>query len=476
MDTAITKCTQLQHRAPGGMAELLAIALPMVVSQACQTLMMFTDRWMLAKLGPQYMSAAMGGGLTCFMFMTFLVGLTGYSTAMVAQYLGAGESRRCALAAMQGVWISLAGWPLMAICLPLGLWIFRINDLPPEQLSLQETYFSYLILGCGVELVRNALAAFFSGIGQTRVVMVSAIASLVLNVGANYLLIFGKLGFPALGIRGAAIGTILGGLCGLGVLTARYLSPGIRRHYGVAEGFRVDTGLIRKLMRFGSPSGAEFFLNMTAFNLLVLTFHSYGTVEGSAMTITLSWDLMSFVPLMGVGIAVTSLVGRYMGGGRPELAHRTTMSGVKLAAMYTTLTFTAFCLFTDAMVAIFRPAEETVLFGDISVLAVFMIRVTVIYLFADAMTIVFSSALRGAGDTFWTMVISVSGHWAVAVAAIVLIRWFDVGPRATWSMVAVLALSLACSFSLRYRSGAWRRIRVIEPGPSHEGTVTPADS
>ena len=80
------------------MRELLAIALPMVISQTCDTIMMFTDRLFLSRLGPEQMNASMAGGLTCFVMMTFFLGLTGYSTALVAQYLGAGRKDRCATA------------------------------------------------------------------------------------------------------------------------------------------------------------------------------------------------------------------------------------------------------------------------------------------------------------------------------------------------------------------------------------------
>ena len=93
-----TPVDKAADRAAGGVRELLAIALPMVVSHACETAMTFTDRLFLSRLGPEQMNAAMAGGLTCFMTMTFFLGLTGYTTALVAQYLGAGRKQHCAVA------------------------------------------------------------------------------------------------------------------------------------------------------------------------------------------------------------------------------------------------------------------------------------------------------------------------------------------------------------------------------------------
>ena len=224
-----------------------------------------------------------------------------------------------------------------------------------------------------------------------------------------------------------------------------------------------------KLWRFGSPSGAEFFLNMLAFSLLVLNFHSYGVAVAAAVTITFNWDMVSFIPLIGVGIGVTSLVGRYMGAGQPDTAHRATMSGLKIAALYTAVTFTAFCLFPEPLVAIFRPDEADAAFAEVVPLAVFMVRLIAVYVFADAMVNVFGSALRGAGDTFWTMVLSVSGHWVLTLSAMAMIHVVKAGPRAVWMMVVVLVIGLGSAFSLRYRSGRWRTLRVVEPPtPMHQ--------
>ena len=97
--------------AAGGLREMLAIALPMVVSQACETVLIFTDRLFLSRLGSVPMSAAMAGGLTSFMLMTFFIGLTGYATALVAQYLGAGRKGHCELVLSQAVFLSFLATP-----------------------------------------------------------------------------------------------------------------------------------------------------------------------------------------------------------------------------------------------------------------------------------------------------------------------------------------------------------------------------
>lgn len=451
--------------AAGSIPELLAVALPMVVSQACETLMMVIDRLFLSRLGPEYMSAAMGGGLTCFTFTTFFMGLTGYANALVAQHLGAGQPRRCPVVVTQALIVTLAAWPVILLSRPAGHWLFHVSGVAAAQLGPQQAYFDLLMLGTVLGISRNALSGFFSGLGRTRVVMVSTAVSLAVNTGANYALIFGRLGLPALGIRGAAIGTLIGSAAGLGVLLGRYLSRPIREEFGVLGGFRYDRELMGKLLRLGSPPGLEFFLNLAAFNLLVLSFHSYGVDVAAAVTIAFNWDLVSFIPLVGVGIGVTSLVGRYMGAGSPDTAHRVAMSGLKISVFYSAAMVLAFTAFPGPLVGLFRPTGDSGTFAPIGGLAAFMVRLISVYVFADALAVVFGGALRGAGDTFWTMVLSVSGHWILTLAAVVLIRGMRAGPRAAWAVVVVLVLGLGLTYYLRYRAGRWRSMKVVEEPP-----------
>ena len=211
------KLNQTITHTSGGVRELLAISLPMVISCACDTMMMFIDRLFLAKLGPEYMSAAMGGGITCFMFMTFFVGLTGYSSALVAQYLGADQKDRCSLVTTQALLICIVSFPLILACIPLGKILFNVSGIDPLQIKPQFEYFSIVMFSVIFGLLRNTLSAFFSGIGRTKIVMIAACTALLINTAANYILIFGNFGFPAMGIKGAAVGTIIGSFSGVTV-------------------------------------------------------------------------------------------------------------------------------------------------------------------------------------------------------------------------------------------------------------------
>jgi MATE family multidrug resistance protein len=446
--------------APGGLREMLAIALPMVVSQACETVLIFSDRLFLSRLGSVPMSAAMAGGLTSFMLMTFFIGLTGYATALVAQYLGAGKKGHCGLVLSQAVLLALLATPLILAARPLAHGLFAVMDIPAQQLVQQKLYFDILLYGAILVLLRNCLSSFFSGIGQTRVVMFSALTAMLVNVGANYVLIFGHLGFPALGIRGAAYGTLFGSLCGLLVLLAAYLAPTNRREFGVAWP-RYDGEVMGKLLRFGYPAGVELFLNLLAFTSMILLFHSHGLATATAVTIVFNWDMVSFVPLLGIQIGVVSLVGRYMGAGRPEIAERVTRSGLKMGWSYSSVILVLFVGFPEQLVAVFRPDGPDLIFAEAAPLAAGMLRLAGLYVLADAMMVVFSGALRGAGDTFWTMCISVGLHWLLLPVLFITLKILQLSPQTAWLALVILFLSFSGVFYLRYRSGKWKTLAVV---------------
>jgi MATE family multidrug resistance protein len=301
----------------GGVKELLFIALPMIISTACDGVMTFTDRLFLARVGSEQMNAAMGGGVTMQMLMFFFVGLTGYTTALVAQYFGANQKSNTTVAAFQGILITLLAWPIILMLKPLSIVYFHFMNIPASQIGFQIDYLNILAWGSIFGLMRYTLGCYFTGIGKTKIVMQATIAAMIVNVGLDYVLIFGKLGFSPMGVKGAAIATILGAFAAMVILIVNYLNHTNRKEFAVKHSFRFNPEIMKKLLYYGYPAGLELFLNFFAFATMVSLFHSQGDHVATASTIMFNWDLMSFIPLLGIEIAVTSLVGRYMGAGRP---------------------------------------------------------------------------------------------------------------------------------------------------------------
>ena len=443
------------------LGRLLSIALPMVVSQSSDTVMMFADRLFLSRLGEAYLSAAMSGGLTAFMVSSLFVGTVGYTAAVVAQLFGAGRKQDCAEATVQGLILALICYPLILALSPLARYLFVVAGQSPLQVNLGYEYFRVIIFGSIFLVLRYALSGFFLGIGRTRVVMLANLAGMLANLPANYMLIYGKLGFPALGLTGAAIGTVLGSMITFLILLAFYLRGDNRREFATHRGFRFRGSTMRTLVRFGAPAGVEMLLNVAAFNLFVQFLYSYGTGVAAAVTIAFNWDIVAFIPMLGMSSATTALVGQFVGARDFGQARRAAYLSLRVAWVYSGTMVIVFLAATGALVRIFAagfPGDA----GEITRLATVLIRLASIYTLADSAQLVFAGALRGAGDTRWVMRVSVALHWVFAAAVIVSIRVLRISPVTAWVAFIVFIVLLGISMFLRFRGSRWLDTRMID--------------
>ena len=304
-----------EPRSEVSLRHLAAIAFPMIVSQGSETIMLFFNRYFVSFLGSDHIPASMSGGLSQYVFTAFFTGIVGYVNALAAQYHGAGKDERCVQSVSQGLWLSLAFTPMLLALIPLVHRGFAWAGHTDAQVALEFAYFRVLMFGSLLYLFQAVLTGFFVGIGRTRVVMIANVIGIFVNVPLNWALVLGRLGIPSLGIEGAAIGTLAGTLCIVSILFAAYLrSPEWRAHGGPGA-WRFRRDLAGRLLRFGTPAGAELLVNVFAFNVFVQLMHGYGPAVASAVTITFNYDLVAFIPMLGIGSAVTALVGQRIGAG-----------------------------------------------------------------------------------------------------------------------------------------------------------------
>jgi MATE family multidrug resistance protein len=191
-------------------------------------------------------------------------------------------------------------------------------------------------------------------------------------------------------------------------------------------------------------------------------FHSRGNDVATATTIMFSWDLATFIPLLGIEIAVTSLVGRYMGAGDPDTAHRAAMSGIKTGIYYSAVVLVLFVFIPETLANVFRPQTPSLVFDQALPMATSMIRIASLYVLAEAMMVALVGALRGAGDTHWTMIASVTFHWTFIPLLWVMFHVFNASAVMGWLALVILFLVLCFALYLRYKGGKWKKLRVID--------------
>jgi MATE family multidrug resistance protein len=434
--------------------ELLDLAMPMVVSQGSFAVMVFCDRLFLSLVGPEYISAAMGGGVASFFSISLFIGVMSYANALVAQYYGAGQLHKCPRVVTQGIFMAAMCLPLLAAITYYVYQLFGVMGHAPEQLQLERVYYRILMLGCFFNLSKACIASYFSGIGRTRVVMVADVLGMLLNIPLSYGLIFGKFGLPQLGIAGAAWGTVIATAFALLMFALFYFSRDHRTRFKVLQSFHLDTGILRRYARLGFPAGFELFMNVATFNLFILMFQSYGVAHGAAAAIVFNWDMTSFVPMIGLNIAVISLIGRYVGANDMGRADAVIAAGYKMALAYSSLLAVVFVIFRIELIDVFSGSGAD--FEEIRDIGSFMMVGLACYVMADASILISGGALRGAGDTRWLMVTSITVHWLMLIAQYLIIMVYDLGPRISWLALVAMIIVLAALYLGRLYGGVWR--------------------
>ena len=434
--------------------ELARIALPMVVSQGTFAVMIFTDRYFMSQIDSVHMAAALGGGVAAFFSFCFFTGLLSYANALTAQYLGAGELGKCSKVVTQGIVITVMCSPALVLITYLVSGIFENVGHDSAQVELEKTYYTILMLGVIVTLTKTCLSSYFAGIGRTRVVMICDVCGLVFNVPLCYVMVFGKLGLPELGIVGAGISTIIASFFACLLFFLFYFKREHRVKFFVMNSFHIDWGVLRRFWRLGFPSGLELFLNVAAFNLFLLMFQGYGVVEGASAAIVFNWDLLSFVPMIGLNIGVISLIGRFVGANDMARTDEVMSAAFFLGIFYSAILAILYISFRFPLVEVFSPPEGD--FSEIRSLSAFMMIGLSSYVMADAIIIISGGVLRGAGDTRWLMYTSVGLHWAMLIAQYYVILVWQFGPQVSWLTFCAMIFAIAIVYVWRLQSGVWR--------------------
>ncbi len=447
----------------GGYREVLVVGLPLVASMVSGTVMQFTDRMFLAHHSLEALAASLSGSITNFVFMAFFVGVASYVNVFVAQYTGAGQPGNVGAALWQGLWFSLlAGVALALLSLPGG-WIFALAGHAPEIQEMEVAYYRILCWGSGLAVLGMCLSTFYSGRGLTRTVAVVNMIGAALNIPLDYALINGAWGFPALGIRGAGIATVTAwGVTAL-LFAALVFTRGNEARFGVRSRWRPDRKLFARLMRFGLPGGAQLFLDVFGFTVFILLIGRLGTTELAASNLVFSLDHFAFMPMVGLHIAIETLVGQALGAGDPGRAEEVTRSALHLALAWALSLAAVFLLVPEPLVAAFRPADMTpAQYAPVMTMGSLLLVVVAFYTLFDGVALVHFGALKGAGDTGFVMLCqSVCSLLLQVLPVWLLVEVLGWGVYWCWGTLAVSLAVLALAARLRYAGGRWKAMSVI---------------
>ncbi len=446
----------------GGVKELWRLAYPLILSTASYSVMMFVNRIFLSWHSAEAIAAAVPAGILNFTIVCFFLGLTSYTNVFIAQFYGGRRYARLTVALWQGVWIAFISSFLIVCTVPLGRWIISASGHAPEVKILELQYYTLLAVFGGFSAINGALSSFFTGQGKTAVTMFVNIAGNAVNVVLSYLLIFGAGAFPEMGIRGAAIAFIISNA----VMTAAYgclvFSPKNRKVFRTGRLLGFHRPLFSKIIKYGAPNGVSFFLDMASFTVFIFLVGNTDKYILAANNIALAIDSLAFMPLIGVGMAVQTLTGQYIGRGKKETAFTIVRSALKLAVPYTLALSFLFFFAPGLLLKLFGQADSP----DMSAIALHaypLMKVIAVFVFFDMLNFTYSDAIRGAGDTKFQMLMASLCAWGLFVPGVYVILNVLHAPFIyTWVWGIFYTFTLASIFIIRFQSGKWQKINITE--------------
>jgi MATE family multidrug resistance protein len=302
-----------------------------------------------------------------------------------------------------------------------------------------------------------ALGSFFQAVSRPRIPMVIVVVANLMNAGLDYVLIFGKLGFEPTGIRGAAIATVIASsLQGLTMLLV-FLSPPFNRRFGSLGTARWDWRRMGRLFSIGWAAGLNFALDVASWSVFTnFLVGRLGKIPLAASNIAVQITHLSFMPTVGLSMAITALVGQWIGRKEVGAAERRTYIALGLAMAYMFAMGVVFVVFRRQLISFFRSEPEVVALGSriLIVAAVFQVF--------DAIGIVTSGALKGAGDTRWVAMFTVTYAWLVFLPTSYLMAFrLKLGAVGAWTGVALYIFFLSMTLLWRFRGKRWRRIDIF---------------
>ncbi len=449
--------------AESGYAEVLKISLPLILSTGSWSLQHFVDRMFLTWYSPAAIAASMPAGLANWTIISFFVGIAVYVNTFVAQYYGAKRPERIGPAVWQGIHFSVIAAVAIVPFYFVAPALFTFFHHSAEVEQLEIVYFRILLFGAPFVVISNAISGFFSGLGKTWTVMWVNVAATAVNIVADYVVIFGYAGFPEMGMAGAGWATVLAAVFSALLFFILMSQEKYNREYHTLSGWRLEREMFRRLLRFGSPNGFHFVLEVFAFTIFIFLVGDVGLVELAASNIAFNINMLAFLPMFGLSIGISVLVGQRLGENRPDLAEKVTWSGFHLGFAFFTTLGIGYFLLPGLFIFPFAAQADPATFAPIGELAAVLLQFVALYSLADAGNMVFSGALKGAGDTRFVALASFAISWVFMLfPAMLALYVFGWGVYALWACVTMYVTGLCFSFLARFRQGKWKQMRVIE--------------
>ena len=432
------------------------LAWPVILENLFQTALGTVDMIMVGSLGAAAIAGVGTANQIIFVIQAAFSAITTGTTVLVARFIGARQEQDANAVVKQSI---VVGGLISVVFAIVGFFLadelIAVVGAEPEVVHLGAVYLRIVTVSGILMTYMFVISSALRGAGDTRTPMIVTGLINVVNIGAAYVLIFGKLGFPAMGVAGAAAGATIARLVAavalLAVLAKGKSTLSIRGRHG----WWPDSGIIRRMMRLGIPSMLEQLAmsgGMLVYGIIAI---SLGTVVYATQRITFQALSISWMPGFGFAMAATAMVGQCLGAQRPELSQCSAWHAVRMAVVWMTVTGLAMAAFGRPIIAIFTKDPVMIAMGADALKVIAFSQPFM------AASMVLAGALRGAGDTRFPMVATFLGIWLVRLPL-----GYFFGPFLGWGLSGIYisnvldAMARAGACVVRYRGGRWRDIAV----------------
>ncbi len=387
-------------------------------------------------------------------------GIATGATVLVAQSIGAGDRTKARTVAVQGLMFgSISVFILGAV---FALWaepILKVFGPDPVLLAAATGYLRIVVIGVPAQGIMMASGAAMRGSGDTRTPMVVAALVNVINICLSWTLIYGHLGFPAIGINGAAIATAiaqwLGAILALFSLTTRSSRLGLT----IRGPWRFSRDELGQMLTIGMPASGESLFWQSAQIILTFFITGFGTTALAAHQLGLQAESLSYMPTAGFSIAATALVGQAIGARNPHLAARATRELAMLAAGITVITGGALFIFPKQILTALTNDMEVVALGALYLQLMATVQIP------QNLSGVLGGALRGSGDTRAPMYVAAIGLWGIRLPLAYFLAFvMKMEIAGVWIAMTVDLFVRFVIIAVRYRGVS--RTRATETGGS----------
>lgn len=443
------------YNRPCGGREILRLAAPIIVSSGTIALMNAADRVFLSWYDPTAMNVAFQAGCLIWALITFPTELACFVNAFVSQYHGAKQKDRIGSIVWQGIFLGAIFGALFIVATPLVGPFFRALGTPRDVSLMEQSYWFYFCLGAVASIAHEPLASFYSGQRETKVVMKIGIATVLVNIALDPLLIFGIGGFCELGLNGAALASAIA----LWFKFILYLALVYRRdrsgEYNFRKGFRFNFAETKKLLKLGSMAGVQGTIENAFFTFFVLLMGWFGETASEATAICFNLNFLMLIPIFGMGVATTTAVGNQVGAKNFALAKRAAYTSATIACAFAGVFVVAFLFAPNFFLDVYM-SKTPEKYVEVRPLAVNLLRIVALYLFADTLNAIFTAALRGTGDARFIMIATSCVALPLLAAIFGGVFLFERGIYWCWGLQTLYLFVNGAVFLIRFARGKWK--------------------